>query len=262
MEQTKRIRCYYGLCLAAVVLLLFFLFNSKALAVGYEPTKDFFVNDFAGVLSQQDKAEIQQLGATLYEKTTAQLVLVTVPDLEGQALEDYSLSLLRQWGIGQKGEDNGVLLLLSVADRKVRFEVGYGLEGALPDGKVGRLLDEYGIPYFAEDQFSTGLRECYKAATAVVSQEYGVEMSALAEYNEALDKENNSGWVDAVMGIIVLIIIISLFFGNRGNRGGGHYRGGGYYGGGFYGGGFGSGGGGGFSGGGGSGGGGGASRGF
>lgn len=273
MMKKKLIICCFS------TLLFFCSLLGFAQAAEYEPTQAFFVNDFADVITAEDEATMQTWGESLYQQTTAQLVVVTVPDMAGAAIEEYALDLARDWGIGQAEEDNGALLLLSVEERQVRFEIGYGLEGALPDGKTGRILDQYVIPYCAEDDFSQGLREGYQAAAAVIFAEYGITEPELTGYTEELAKEDTGGlgsffWLMIV--VFIGLMVFAVIFGHKrggGPRppGGGNYRGqdphgphhGPFFGGGFFGGGHGGGfGGGGFSGGGGGFGGGGSSRGF
>ena len=84
--------------------------------------------------------------SALAKRTKTQVVVLTVPTLDGESIEDYGLSVLREWGIGDKKENNGVLLLVATKDRKSRIEVGYGLEGVLPDGLTGRIQDQYMLP--------------------------------------------------------------------------------------------------------------------
>ena len=168
----------------------------------------------------------------------------------------------REWGIGSKNND-GVLLLLSVEERQIVIEVGYGLEGALPDGKTGRILDNYAMPYLKSDDFSTGLREAFSALIGETATEYGVEIngSSLApDEDEDEYKSSKAVIIDFIIFIIIVFAIRKItgrtpfiFFGGGGN----HHSGGGFSGGGFSGGSSG-----GFSGGGGSFGGGGSSRGF
>ena len=237
-----------------------------------EPTKDFFVNDFAGVISSSDKAKIQKAGEKLYNQCKAQVVVATIETLDGNSIEDYSLAMARSWKIGDSEKNNGVLLLLAVKERKVRIEVGYGLEGALPDSKTGRLLDLYAIPPFKNNDFSGGLSAVYNALINEVGLEYGVVIDSSYEPVEdnAYDSDDYRFFKgEAVLLIMVVILIFVLLFIKSlfgGGRGGRNYRGGNYRGGTFnsggYSGGFSSGGGGGFSGGGGSFGGGGSSRGF
>ena len=157
-----------------------------------QPTTTFYVNDFAETLSDSTKDYIAATSKTLYEKSGAQVVVVTVASLDGQSVETYSLDLARSWGIGSSEKNNGVLILLSTGDRKVRIEVGTGLEGCLPDSKTGRLMDQFAIPSYRNDDFDTGTLELYKAVVSVVCEEYGLEgvLSQEDMRTEAADEED------------------------------------------------------------------------
>lgn len=239
-----------------------------------EPTEEFFVNDFADVIDDEVEEELQAIGASLYKQTTAQVVVVTVESLDGYDVDEYTLELGREWGVGSSETNNGVVLLMSVYDRQVSIQVGYGLEGCLPDGKTGRILDTYAIPYLRNDDFSSGLASAYKAIVNVVCVEYGIELDNFnfEDYNNNYTFEMSEDEIIIIAITIVMVIAIFSFIifkcnGGGSNHGGGtHYGGGRYYGGHTYSGGFTSGGfrggGGGFRGGGGSFGGGGSSRGF
>lgn len=265
------------------ILILSLSFSSFAINIP-EPTNDFFVNDFADVISEENEQEIMKIGADLYEQTSAQIVVVTVLSLDGYEVNDYALELGRKWGVGSKETNNGVVLLLSVNDREVTIQVGYGLEGCLTDAGTGRILDDYAIPYLSNDDFSTGLLEAYKAIAGDVCTEYGIELNPDYQigyddydysYSVSSDDSDELGGIMlfvSTFALILLILFISKLAGggsDGSNHGGGTYTGGrGYRGTTFYGGfsggsrgGF-SGGGGGFRGGGGSFGGGGSSRGF
>ena len=173
------------------------------------PTSDFFVNDFASCLTDEDKSTIQALGEELYKKTNAQVVVVTVQSLGGRDIESYSIGLAREWGIGDKDDDSGVLLLLSTGDRQVRIEVGKGLEGSLTDGKSGRILDSYAVPYLKNSDYSTGLRECYKKLVEEVYSEYGVEGYTSIDDTDIGDY-SSSGFGDEKIDLAVIIIITVL----------------------------------------------------
>lgn len=260
-----------------VTLILSTFLSVSATAIDLpEPTSNFFVNDFADVIDSETEDELQSIGASLYNQTTAQVVVVTVDSLDGYEVSEYALELGREWGVGSEETNNGVVLLLSESDRQVTIQVGYGLEGCLPDGKTGRILDNYAIPYLSEDDFSTGLYEAYKAIVAVVCEEYGVELSSDYNIESYEDTESDMGAIIAIAFVIIIAIsvfdlVLRKFNGGSGH--GGSHHGGGYYGGhtyhggsgrsgGFHSGGSFRGGGGGFRGGGGSFGGGGSSRGF
>jgi uncharacterized protein len=99
-----------------------------------------FTNDFAGVLSPEAVQRLDRLAGEVQRKTGVQMAFVLIRSLEGQPIEDYSINLARRWGIGQREENKGLLLLLVVDDRRSRLEVGYGLEPVLPDGRAGAIL--------------------------------------------------------------------------------------------------------------------------
>ena len=263
--------------LCAISLILSLSFSSFAITLP-NPTNDFFVNDFVNIIDENDESEIMKIGADLYEQTTAQVVVVTINSLDGYDVNEYALELGREWGVGSKETNNGVVILLSLSDRQISIQVGYGLEGCLNDGKVGRILDDYAIPYLSNNDYSTGLVEAYKAVAYVVCQEYGVELNPEYEinsydtYEDSSDEFGSDATITLFLAILIVIIIVVIFdkflgSGSSGNGGsyhggGRHYRGTTYYGGfsggsrgGFS-------GGGGFRGGGGSFGGGGSSRGF
>ncbi len=263
--------------LCTIGLIISLSFSSFAITLP-KPTNDFFVNDYVNIIDEDDEAEMMKIGADLYEQTTSQIVVVTIESLDGYDVDEYALELGREWGVGSK-DNNGVVILLSLTDREISIQVGYGLEGCLNDGKVGRILDDYAIPYLTVDDFSTGLIEVYKAVAYVVCEEYDVELnpdyqinnySVQNSYND--DSNDMSGAMIFVLTLAIIFIILFLnkLSGGNSNHGGGSYHGGGTtyhrptsYGGFSVGsrGGF-SGGGGGFRGGGGSFGGGGSSRGF
>lgn len=246
------------LCLLLCVMLMG---TAAAKTVYPAPTEYFFVNDYAGVLSAEDIKTVYEAGVRLQTATKAQVVLVTVDDLQGQGLEDYGLGLAREWGIGDKELDNGILLLFTTDGPHTRLEIGNGLEGALPDSRAGRILDTYLVPWYDDEKaWSEKLTDTYKALVNVTYAEYGLTEEQYPLPEELPDEED-----DIVFEMIVLLFVLIVFFFSfmkRGRNGGffpiffhgvshnsGFSGGGGFHGGGFSGGGF-SGGGGGFSGGG------------
>lgn len=255
------------LSLLAAALIIAFTFSIAVFAAAVpEPTSNFFVNDFANVISQSDKNKMQKEGEALYKKCNAQVVVATIETLGDYSIEDYSLMMARSWKIGDADENNGILLLLAVKERKVRIEVGYGLEGALPDSKTGRILDTYGINYFKANDFSNGLAAVYNSLINEVYIEYDIEPDenytpVYDDTSDELDSKLNAPITVLIIVCVVIYFILQLFFPGlhrRRRRGVFFGNGGGFSGGGFSSGGGGSG----FSGGGGSFGGGGSSRGF
>ncbi len=200
------------------------------------PSDRFFVNDFADVMTEADINTVYAAGAALDEATTAQAVIVTIDSLDGEEASDYALYLGREWGVGDEDKDNGVVVLLSESDREIYIAVGYGLEGALPDSKTGRIIDTYGRSYFSSDNFSAGLVNVYNAIVNEIYIEYGMQPSENYIPADLLpDTQNDTSSVGEIaISWIVLIILVALYMGIFGRRGGlfifgsPHFFGGGY----------------------------------
>jgi len=116
-----------------------------------------FVNDYANVISASDEQQLVSMISELRQKTGAEIAVVTIQSLEGGEIDDFTVRLFKKWGIGQKGKDNGLMFLAAMKDRKMRIEVGYGLEGAIPDSKAGRIRREIITPYFKSGNPSRGI---------------------------------------------------------------------------------------------------------
>ena len=144
--------------LILILLSIVFLPNVKAIV---KPTSNFYINDYATILSYETEEYILKRSAALNNVDGTQIVVVTVPNLEGMTLESYATKLFRQFGIGDKYKNNGLLLLLALEEREFRVEVGYGLEGILPDGKTGRFQDQYIIPYLKDNNWDEGVKNGY-----------------------------------------------------------------------------------------------------
>ncbi|MCL9972162.1 MAG: TPM domain-containing protein [Candidatus Pacebacteria bacterium] len=153
-----------------------------------------FVNDFANVLSSETKAELENGLRDFQASTTNEVVLVTVPTLDGDVVSNYAVKLFEDWKIGTDERDNGVLLLFALTERKVRIEVGYGLEGALPDSAAESIIQEM-IPYLQAEDFD-GAARIGIASILVATQ---------GEYQGTVRTED-------VVGSILSIIFLGLFF--------------------------------------------------
>ncbi len=129
------------------------------------------VNDGAGLLDAGSSAALERTLKAYEGRTGRQIVVLTVPSLQGEALEAYSLKVARTWRLGRKGKDDGVLLLIARDDRKLRLEVGYGLEGALPDARAGRIISDVIVPRFRAGAFAAGIRAGVDAVIAALDGE-------------------------------------------------------------------------------------------
>ncbi|MFP4698596.1 MAG: TPM domain-containing protein [Eubacteriales bacterium] len=180
-----------------------------------KPTYEFYVNDYANVLDNQTKLHIINNAKALENATKAQVVVVTVDNIEGEALEHYSLDFFNKGGIGDKDEDNGILILLDVEGRQSRIDVGYGLEGALPDGKTGRIQDKYMVPYFKEGNYNQGIKEGFNSIVNEIYLEYNLESNIIGGDYTPIDEQpnNNRFSIFWIIGIIILVILDFKFTG-------------------------------------------------
>jgi len=247
--------------LVIAVILSLLLTASFALAGGVKfPQYTGYVNDYVGLIKHSDEAKLTALLSELDKKTTAQVTVVMVKTTAPLDLETYSVDLAQEWGIGRKGKDNGVLILIAKDDRKMRMEVGYGLEAKFTDGMAGRIIREYFTPHFKEGRFGYGTVVGTTAVASHVASIYGVKLeSAGALPKIGTPRSARRGFGCGALGFLPLLILLMLFRGfgrffllgsllGMGRRGGFWSGGGGSSGG--FGGGFGGFGGGGFGGGG------------
>jgi len=212
------------------------------------------VNDLAGILTKSNISELTNILKSLEEKTTAQVVVVIIRSLNGENLEDYSLKLAQNWGknkgLGQKKYDNGVLLLVSMAERKIRIEVGYGLESVLTDGKCGYIIRALMIPEFKRRYYYRGIKNAVLKIAGVITKESDISDEDIKKYNKKKKDKLSVFNIIYIIFVLIIVILNIISIKEKGRGGGGFWFGGFGSGGGFGGGGGFSGGGGGFGGGG------------
>ena len=132
------------------------------------------VVDRAEILSPEEEASLTRKLETIENETSVQFVIATIPSLEGEPIEDYSIRLAEEWKIGQAGLDNGAIILVVPSERRIRIEVGYGLEPVIPDGLAGRIIRERIAPAFQAGNYYQGLLAAVE----------GLELAARREYPE------------------------------------------------------------------------------
>ena len=128
-----------------------------------------WVSDFAGIMSDMTKSQIDALFAEVKKSTGAEIAVVTVSSLDGISVEEYAVSLFKKWGIGEKGKDNGVLFLIAPNERKTRIEVGYGLESVITDGRAGEIIRETVIPFFKAGDYDQGILQGSRQIAALIT---------------------------------------------------------------------------------------------
>lgn len=140
-----------------IFLLGIFLVTSSVWAQDF-PDPTGYVNDFGQILSSEYRQSLEKELTDFDEETTTEIAVVTIDSLEGNSIEDYAVRLFEQWQIGKKEKDNGLLILIAKEDRKMRIEVGYGLEPIITDGRAGRIIREKMAPSFRENDYDQGVK--------------------------------------------------------------------------------------------------------
>ncbi|GAM13751.1 TPM domain-containing protein [Mesobacillus selenatarsenatis] len=224
--------------LAAILGILLLLLPAGAIAAPNEipdPVGDIYVQDFANVLSENEEIQLKNIGRSIDDQTTSQIAVLTVDSIGESSIEEYSVEAYRKFGLGTEENDNGVLLVIAMQEKKIRIEVGYGLEGTIPDGKSGRILDEYAIPHLQNDQPNLAVMNTYQALANEVSgtNEFG---GAPRDVKQQQDLPIPS-WLLIII-VIGVVVLDFMFFGgtltylllsiiSRGGGGGGPRGGGG-----------------------------------
>jgi uncharacterized protein len=175
---------------------------------------DRLVNDYTNTLSAAEISALEGKLVAFDDSTSTQIAVVLIQSLDGNDISDYGTKLAHSWGIGQKGRDNGVLVLASLGDRKVTIQTGYGVEGALPDAIAKRIIENEIKPYFRQGNYYQGLDNATDAIIAYTKGEYK------AERKQPAQRGGNGAF------LIIIIIIIIIIISKRGGRGGGQVIGG------------------------------------
>jgi uncharacterized protein len=240
-----------ALCLAAMAL------AASASAQEFAPIPPLTgpVVDRAGLLSPEQRQTLDSLARELQSKTGSQMAVLTVESTAPEEIFGYGLRVADAWQLGSREKDDGLLLVVASRDRQLRFFTGYGLEGVLPDGKLGRILDQEAIPRLRQGQPGEGIVAAMQAVAGEIAAEAGVQLTGVAP--RAAYRSVEPGWQQLLPILFFILLLIALSRATRGSRRryrpvlwggglggigsgggfGGGYRGGGGFGGGGFGGG-------------------------
>ena len=200
-----------GLCFLLLLALFSWLTVSNAHAEklnDLQPTG--YVNDFAGVLSPATRSHLEQLCTEVDQQAHAQIAVVTIHTTGDDTIDDYAVRLEEKWKVGQKGTDRGLLFLLATDDHHYRFEVGYGLEGILPDGKVGSIGREM-VPYLREGNYDAAITMATQDVANVIAQDAGVTLKTPAENMGPQPQPHPGSAVkDILLALFAVFVLISL----------------------------------------------------
>lgn len=201
------------------IIIFIFLCASVLSAEVNIPAKPFnHVVDLANIIDANMEAGLNRYLLELEQKTTAQMVILTIPGLEGESIEDLSLRIAHdKWKLGQKGKDNGALLLVSLQDRKYRFEIGYGLEGIIPDSLAGSIGRQYLVPYFKQGDYSKGVTAAALAVINTIASDAGVEIAGMPKlksrsaYPYGRTKSRKPTLFGKILSVLFFIGLIYMF---------------------------------------------------
>ena len=194
------------------------------------PSSDLYVTDNADILSNDTENHIVSMSNALKEACGAEIAVLTVKNLDGMEISDYSYRTADKWGLGDKEKDNGLLIVLATSEREVWVSTGTGLEGRLNDAKVGRLIDNNALDYFKNNDYDKGISELYDALLSEVMAEYEIE--ELDGFKAEPENDGFSGLIEIIIVIVVLLLISGRFWFipllTGGRRGGGKGNSGGF----------------------------------
>ena len=210
-DVSRMTRAFCGYAGFFLVALLLVVRISLAAALDVPPLRGR-VNDYAGVMSQGQARALESQLAQFEQDTGHQVAVLTIPTLDGEDIEGFSIRVAENWKIGKKGFDNGVILVVAIKDRKLRLEVGYGLEGVLPDVIANRIISDYIVPHFRSQDYAGGIIAGIDAVLKVIKKE------PLPE--SARKKAGNQGSnVNFLVMLAVTFAVLGLMgFGSMGNR--------------------------------------------
>jgi uncharacterized protein len=205
-------------CLRLSLLLM--LGASAATAVDWKALKpQGYVSDFGGVIDSESKQRLEAYCSAVEQSTGAQIALVTIPSLENEPIDDVANTIFRAWGVGKKGQDNGILLLLALRDRRSRLEIGYGLEPILPDGLDGRILRQM-RPALRQQGYGEALIAAADTLGSTIAAAKHVTLTTQLERRIRPAPTDSIPW-PVLFGGLVLLLVLMRRGGPRGYSGGG-----------------------------------------
>ena len=198
MQKDKILKKIIVLC-----FFIFYNFNSFGLAV---PSLSGPVVDKAGILSRNEFNKIENFLLDLNNRSQVQIAVLIIPSLEGESIEDYSMQVAEKWKLGDKEKDSGALLVVAVKDKKLRIEVGYGLEENLTDSRSGQIIRNFIAPQFRSGNYGEGIYDGIKAMAA-----YASEDESLLKEIAVSDEDDEGGFPHILLFLIFAYLMISKF---------------------------------------------------
>jgi uncharacterized protein len=223
-------KLYFTIVALLGIVITLYVFTSGRAEPSF-PRPQGVVNDFASVIPPNEERMIDTICREVLQKTGTAIVIATVDTIGDSDYETYANELYADWGIGKKGEDKGVLIFLTKNERKIKIETGYGVEGIIPDGLAGEVLDNYVVPFLKEGDYGKGLLNGTIALSQIIAKDAGVQITGTVPYKPTdrprRTRSLGSGLFSFFFFIILFFLVIRnpfllpfLFLG-MGGRGGG-----------------------------------------
>jgi len=171
---------------------------------------DRSVYDVAGVIDAGDEGAIEAVNRELYQKAGIAIVVLTVPALEDETIDELAVRLGHSWGIGGRGRDRGLVIAFARDDRRIFVATGYGTEEYLPDGRVGALIDERAMPHLRANRFSTGIAQLSMALAQASAEHYGVALTGAVATRATRPEPAAPGPLQIVLGVLAMIALAYL----------------------------------------------------
>ena len=209
-----------------IFLIFFCLFQSKTYASIPKPTDNYYLDE-ENLLDESTKENINKTNRQLEDKTGSQVIVMTLPNPEGLEGNYYGTEIFNAWKIGDQKKDNGVLILLLMSDQEGQNQIniitGYGIEGRLNDGKIGRIIDSFMLDDLRDGNYSKALNEGFNAVVGEIAAEYDIELEKdYKAYQDELANSNDGGIsLKTILFMIIIFIIISNIINKNNYRGGG-----------------------------------------
>ncbi|MBL7179173.1 MAG: TPM domain-containing protein [Pseudomonadota bacterium] len=197
------------------ILLLCLLVVPCAHSISLPDRPSAYVIDLAGIVDNSTENRLNSYLKELEQKTTAQFIILTIKSLEGESIEDFAIKIAHdKWKLGQRGKDNGLLLLIAVNDHKYRIEVGYGLEGVLPDSMVGEIGRSLMVPFFKKSDYSSGIFSAALVMANTIAADAGVKIAGMPTMKrrvEPLKQNQPRSLLHTVITTVFLLILLVMF---------------------------------------------------
>jgi len=194
-----------------LLLPLAFLLSLLSLhpALGDEPfpAPRGLINDFAHIIPPAYEERMNSLAREVLEKADATLTVVTFKDIGGTNIDEFTNRLYERWGVGKKGEDRGAMILVALKERRIRIEIGYGLEGIIPDGLAGQIRDQVIVPYLKRDEFGPGLFNGLSALAGIIAKDRGLELAGKPAVPQSSTSKRSRTY-----GLFPLLLLLFVFF--------------------------------------------------